>query len=324
MISRGFIVVTLFEGSYHYGLAALTNSLYRNGYRGKIYAGFRGALPVWAEGGNPLKIDNWGAAHSFDVADDLELIFIPLNTTYHLTNYKPDFMLDVFEKAEIQSDGILYLDPDICLNVSWSYICEWLSCGLALCEDVNSPVSRNHPRRVGWKHYFANYGYSLSTTTEQYVNGGCVGVAKQYIRFLNIWKDLQEKMADEIGNLSASKLKGGKKYKTKGFANCFDCSDQDALNAAIAVNILPVSILGREAMGFERMQPILPHAIGSKKPWLKSFIWEAIKGHPPRIADSLYWLNVEHGPIKPYGYIQLKMIIFLMKISILISRFYKK
>ena len=43
------IVCTLFEGSYGIGLAALVNSLAAAGYKGKIYVGFRGALPYWAK-----------------------------------------------------------------------------------------------------------------------------------------------------------------------------------------------------------------------------------------------------------------------------------
>ena len=91
------VVCTLFEGNYHVGVGALTNSLYVNGFRGLVYAGFRGELPTWAKNAEKQSVGKWTTASVLKVADGLELAFLPLETNYHLTNFKPAFMLELLD-----------------------------------------------------------------------------------------------------------------------------------------------------------------------------------------------------------------------------------
>lgn len=66
---------TLFEGHYHFGVAALVNSLVAAGYEGTVWVGHRGPLPDWIA-------DRPGFDESIgrlQVTPDLDLRVVELN-----------------------------------------------------------------------------------------------------------------------------------------------------------------------------------------------------------------------------------------------------
>lgn len=297
-------ICTLFEGSYHYGLAGLANSLHRCGFRGRIYAGYRGALPPWAGAARPSPLPGWPLACTLGLAQGSTsgptIVFLPLTTPHHLTNHKPEFMLTLLDSVARDAQALFYLDPDICVTARWPFFEDWVGCGVALCEDLNSPLPEHHPRRVGWRRHYAPLGLALRYRAPEYVNGGFVGVRAQDRAFLEMWKRAIDGLAEEIGSLATAKVGAGQAFKSTGFAGCFDCSDQDALNVAIEATELAVSVIGQEAMAFKPGAALLPHAVGSGKPWQRAYLSSALRGAGPRLADRAFWANAS-APIAAYG-----------------------
>src|SRR5438105_11868756 len=101
-------ICTLFEGHYHIGVATLVNSLFLHGFRGTVIAGHRGDLPPWAAGAHAKE-----EAQELMVAAGLTLRFVRVAQPGHLTNLKPHFMLEAWEKHAAGAEGLLYFDPDI-------------------------------------------------------------------------------------------------------------------------------------------------------------------------------------------------------------------
>lgn len=317
-------ICTLFEGSYHCGVAALTNSLYKCGFRGVIYAGYRGSLPKWTEKAKQQAIGKWENALVLDVAEGLKLVFLPLTTDYHLTNYKPDFMLELLDGSAKDSDAIFYFDPDICVVEQWSFFEEWVQCGVALCENVWSPLPQFHPRRVGWREYYAEHGVKLTFKEPYYVNGGLVGVQSEHKAFLAQWQYLQELMKPAIGGLDKSMFKSNPLDKGKDtVAFYFSATDQDALNCTVEASELPVSILGKEAMGFSPGYMVAPHALGRPKPWEKQFLKSTLLGVASSAADTAFWNSVQNpiNVFKPH-YVAGKRL--ALRVSKAAQRVYRK
>ena len=56
-------------------------------------------------------------------------------------------MLRLLSGPASDAEAIYYLDPDIVVTAPWSTFDNWTGCGVALCEDVNSPLLKYHLRR---------------------------------------------------------------------------------------------------------------------------------------------------------------------------------
>ena len=252
----------------------------------------------------------------------MEVVFIRLETDYHFTNYKPDFMLELWDGPAQPVEAMIYLDPDIVVTMNWSMFEHWLEHGVALCEDINSPVHEFHPKRDAWRKYYLKYGRELKFKSAYYVNGGFVGVKKDYRSFVENWRDLQSEMAEAIGGLSRSSLTGQKLAKeVAGIFAPFSKTDQDALNATVEYSSHQASILGKEAMSFITGKSILPHALGTPKPWMNRPLVKWINGYSPRLIDKMYW-KYANGIIKSKPSFVVSYKIFLTNLAAFLSRFY--
>ena len=318
-------ICTVFEGNYHYGVATLSNSLFKVGFRGTIYVGYRGKLPKWVLNGEKETVGKWKEAIVLRPADGFELIFLKLTTTYSLTNYKPDFMLELWEGPAIDADSLFYFDPDIVVVDSWKSFEQWVNCGIAVCEDINSPLQEFHPRREGWREYYRKHNIELQFKNQIYVNGGFVGLQKKNISFVRLWVQIQEIMAPLIGGLENSIFLNQTYHSTvlklEGF-QIFDKSDQDALNATIEAYNGTISYFGKDGMGFIPGESIMLHALGSNKPWQINYFLSFFKGKTPRKEDVAYWKNTK-TPILAHSKAETKRKKTTIKISKLLGRFYK-
>jgi len=310
-------VCTLFEGDYHHGVATLVNSLCRNRFFGEIFAGYRGTLPKWAS----------CATHGLDgsrcmiISSEITLTFLPLDPKAHFTNFKPDFMLNLLEGAAKEADYLVYADPDLVFDAPWSHFSDLLQLGILLCEDVNSPMSRKHPIRAAWKRYFPDLAWTSST--DLFLNAGFLGLPRVASKLLDRWKEMNARIADIVGGSKVTGLNGSG-FPVRGYAACFSQPDQDALNALVDTSPeLEFFILGREAMGFSGPQAILPHAIGSPKPWCKKYLWEALLARPPTVADKAFW-NYAEGTLTTFSQGNLHAMRARSALASLIGRFYRR
>ncbi len=307
----GTAICTLFEGDYHLGLAAFANSLVRSGYKGTIWAGFRGALPPWL---NQLKRSE-ANSDEYLVADQVKLVFLPLETKVHLTNYKPQFMLDLFAGRARACEYLWYFDPDIFIRCSWSFFAKWQRYGIALCEEnVNYNLADNSPLRLQWADLGTELGLGEPQPVNRYFSGGMVGVAAAHAGFLDLWKRILDWVQAAGYDLEVFK---------PGTADMpFNATDQDALNMAAMYTKYPLTTMGPEAMGFIPSGFTMYHAVG-QKPWRGSFLLRALKGEPPSGAMKFFFTQVS-SPIRAYSPVHLFAKRMACGMGAFIGRFYRR
>lgn len=313
-----YSICTLFEGHYHYGVAALTNSLYKKGFRGSIYAGYRGKLPEWSNRAKETTSFQWKGSKTLEVADGLQIHFLPVDTDYHFANYKPEYMIQLFEGPASDAEGLVYFDPDIVVKCNWDFYETWLSFGVALVHELlYNDMPASNPIRRQWEQLIAESNRSITSDINSYINSGFCGIPKNCVQFLSVWSEFIE--------LAISKY-GFNKGRFRGFqlGHVFYNGDQDALNIAAMCSGCPISEIGPEGMDFVVGGFTMSHATYRPKPWKKNFLRSVFNGIPPNAIELSYWKNVEY-PIAPYkNRNRVVFKIYCFKIASFIGRFYRR
>lgn len=289
-------VCTLFEGDYHYGLGALTNSLYRNGYRGPIFAGYRGPLPGWARTG-----PEESGFTELRYAEGGVIRFVRVETDRHFTNYKPAFLLDVAERLVDNANFLFYFDPDIVVDCRWEFFEEWSSAGVAVCEDVNFRMPPNHPIRAAWRRLLEPKGIVFRREVDAYYNAGFIAVRRSDTGFLKRWEELLR----VLPSVGVDLRRPGVPDRSVPFT----VYDQDALNITVMTGGEIVSAVGPDGMNFQWGGGgyIMSHAVGQPKPWRKRMLLGALRARPPSRADKGFVKYASH-PIRLYSSFRLALL----------------
>jgi len=310
-MSRRSGICTLFEGDYHFGLAAFLNSLVHAGYAGPVWAGFRGPLPPWL---NQLK-KTAQSTHEYEIADQIQLALVPVSSQVHLTNYKPRFMLDLLAGPAAGCEYLWYFDPDICLRVPWTFFADWQKYGIALCQEIiDNSIPQDSPLRHEWMEIGSRIGLKNPRALNHYFNGGLAGVAAKHLSFIEAWRRLIE-FAGATG-YDLERMMPGTRMEP------LHASDQDALNIAAMYSEFPLSTLGPQGMGFIPGDIKMFHNVGVK-PWRGSFLLRALGGAVPTNAMK-YFLTQVSSPIRPYSPMALWGRRLACSIAAFIGRFYQR
>lgn len=305
------VITTLAENHYFYGVAALINSIIKNGtYADKMIVGYRGNLPKWlptlhkTKNGRDCTLDN-----------GFVIEFVPVNGDLHMVHEKPKWFRYLTEVLEPKADEYFFFDSDIIILRRMSFFGEWVKQGVALCEDVNYDMSNTHPIRKQWAKLAIDNGKRITNQFDRYFNSGFLGWNRDTSQFVVDWDECSQILSKLSGDM--------KKFRVYDRTYIVLSTNQDSLNLAAMTTNCPISTIGPDAMGFRHGLQLMAHPLGAK-PWKQKFIKDFFYGKSPRYADLLFWQFVNGNKIKPYSNYYVKYKIVLIKLLRFFSRFYGK
>lgn len=280
---------TLFEGVYGHGVVVLVNSLITSGFEGHLYLGYRGDLP----GCVTRMVNRLKAEESSRINPKL----VELETDRHFTTYKPQFLLDIFEKTKRKTESVWYFDPDIVVNKPWNDFVRWVKYGISICEDIDSPLHHESQKRREWREFAYEWNMEWEKDRDIYFNAGFIGITKDNIGAIRNWKRVIERVEEEGYGISAETEEVKLDESDFGTIHPFKTPDQDALNLALSCYSGPICPVDKSCMGFgagfSDRKVWMGHAVGSAKPWNASYVHRASRGMGPRTVDRLYWKHAD-------------------------------
>ena len=306
-------VCTLFEGHYHHGVATLVNSLVAAGYEGTVWVGYRGPLPAWLL--RHARFDR--RAGRLQVTPKVALHTVPLDPPRSLNYEKAAFMRAVLRTHDPEAVAVVYLDPDLVVKCAWSEIAAWWADGaVALVEDLDGALPSNHPRRDGWRRYFAGDGNVPERPLERCYNSGFIGVPRRHEALLATWQRLCERIAADHGSAPRQRKLGSPDHP-------FHSTDEDALNFALMRADTPLHTEGPEAMDFVPGGRHLSHAVGTAKPWQGRHFRGALRGRPPSAASQSFY-RFARGPLASLSPLTLARRKVSMALATALGRVYRQ
>jgi hypothetical protein len=300
------VVCVLVERTYFHGATVLLNSLIRNGFSGELVIGYRGALP-------PLIADLRGETDGVPriVAPGVSVRFLPVDSTWHLTNLKASFMQRVFEEIRPDLGTMFYFDADLLLRCGWQHFERWVKHGVVLALDMSETfMPPQHVFRREWEALAARCGLTNIRPATGYVNGGCIGVSAKHFEFIRVWARLMRQLEADGHDMTKVTVTGGMPEFAK--------MDQDVLNATVMATDVPLALLGQEAMDIFPSSVIMTHYMFHAKPWLRDYITDALKGFPPERNEFVFW-DLANNPIPSFTPAELRAKRRRMKLARLIG-----
>jgi lipopolysaccharide biosynthesis glycosyltransferase len=269
-------ICTLYEKEYHYGLGALINSLSLSGFQGNIWAARRDhSIPFW------FKQEQSTEPHpTYRPTPDIKVQLIQRNPPHHLSHDKALWIQEVLHKYDPQADKLFYFDCDIIVLRKWKLFEDWVSSGVALCEDIaRIPVS--HPLRKSWIPFLPEELRTESYRDLPYFNAGFLGMRRDHLDLIQRWAMIQGKMLGRVD--SKQSLQQG------DFFDPLHLPDQHALNLACQTGSTPLCWTGRDGMGLEPGLPYMSHSVSTPKPWDTCYTKHLLKGRVPNWNHGHYW-----------------------------------